>query len=180
MRKKVLILTSKLVQDHEYIYPFYRLKEEGFDVHTCNGDSKQVLGFFGTKIPPKEEDKIVQLTEIDNKDYSILILPGGVKSMEIMRLNKELLNLIKKFHENKTIIAATCSAAMLLISSGLTKGRSMTGYYAWKDDIVNSGAKFIDKPCVIDGNIVTSPHYKYVGEWMKGVINLFKKKYSII
>ena len=176
MRKKALILTSKLVQDHEFIYPFYRLKEEGFDVYTCNGDSKQVLGFFGTKIPPKEEDKIVQLTEINNKDFSILILPGGVKSMEIMRLNKELLNLIKKFHENKTIIAATCSAAMLLISSGLTKGRSMTGYYAWKDDIVNSGAKFIDKPCVIDGNIETSPHYKYVGEWMKGAIDLYKQK----
>ena len=175
MRKKVLILTSKLVQDHEYIYPFYRLKEEGFDVHTCNGDSKQVLSFFGTKIPPKEEDKIIQLAEIKNKDYSILVLPGGVKSMEIMRLNKEILSLIKKFHENKTIIAATCSAAMLLISSGLSKGRKMTGYYAWKDDIINSGAKFIDEPCVIDENIVTSPHYKYVGDWMRGVINLYKK-----
>ena len=71
---KALIITSQLVQDHEFIYPFYRLKEEGFDVSTYNGDNKQVLGFFGTKIPPKEEDKIVQLSEIDNKDYSILIL----------------------------------------------------------------------------------------------------------
>ena len=101
MKKKALILTSKLVQDNEYIYPFYRLKEEGFDVHTCNGDTKQVLGFIGTKIPPKEEDKIVQLAEIENKDYSILILPGGIKSMEIMRLNKELLNLIKNFMKIK-------------------------------------------------------------------------------
>ena len=65
---------------------------------------------------------------------------------------------------------------MLLISSGLTKGKSITGYYAWKDDIVNSGAKFEDKPCLIDNNLVTSPHYKYVGEWMKGVINLHKKR----
>ena len=95
MRKKALILTSKLVQDHEFIYPFYRLKEEGFEVHTCNGENKQVLGYFGTKIPPKEEDKIIQLSEVDHKNYSILVLPGGVKSMEIMRLNKELLNTIK-------------------------------------------------------------------------------------
>jgi protease I len=176
MPNKALILTSKLTQDHEFIYPFYRLKEEGFDVHTYNGDKKQVLGFFGTKIPPKEEDKIIQLNEIDCKNYSILILPGGVKSMEIMRLNQELLNLIKKFNDNNTIIAATCSATMLLISSKLTKGKSVTGYYAWKDDITNSGGKFVDKPCVIDGNIVTSPHYKYVGEWMKGVIDLYKKR----
>ena len=33
-----------------------------------------------------------------------------------------------------------------------------------------------DKPCLIDNNLVTSPHYKYVGEWMKGVINLHKKR----
>ena len=54
MKNKALILTSKLVQDHEFIYPFYRLKEENFEVHTLNGDKKQVLGYFGTKIPPKD------------------------------------------------------------------------------------------------------------------------------
>ena len=176
MPNKALILTSKLVQDHEFIYPFYRLKEEGFEVHTYNGDKKHVAGFFGTKIPPKEEDVIVQLNEIECKNYSILILPGGVKSMEIMRLNQEILNLIKKFNDQNTIIAATCSAIMLLISSKLTKGKSVTGYYAWKDDIINSGGKFVDKPCVVDGSIVTSPHYKYVGEWMKGAIDLYKQR----
>tara|TARA_Y100000590_G_C15723377_1_gene1014304 strand:+ start:1695 stop:2228 length:534 start_codon:yes stop_codon:yes gene_type:complete len=176
MTKKALILTSKLVQDHEFIYPFYRLKEEGFEVHTYNGDKKQVLGYFGTKIPPKDEDKIIQLDQINFKNYNILILPGGVKSMEIMRLDRKLLDLIKKFHENNIIVAATCSAAMLLISSGISKGKSMAGYYAWKDDIINSGAKFIDKPCVVDGNLVTSPHYKFVGEWMKGTLELYKTR----
>ena len=51
--KKALIITSKLVQDHEFIYPFYRLKEEGYEVDTFNNDLKQVLGYFGTKVPPK-------------------------------------------------------------------------------------------------------------------------------
>ena len=175
MSDKALILTSKLVQDHEFIYPFYRLKEEGFEVHTSNGETKQVLGYFGTKIPPKENDKIIKLNEINHKNYKILILPGGIKSMEIMRLNKELIELIKKFNNDKIIIGATCSAAMLLISAKISKGINMTGYYAWKEDIENSGGKFIDKPCVTDGHIVTSPHYKYVGEWMKGVIELYKK-----
>ena len=33
---------------------------------------------------------------------------------------------------------------------------------------------------VVDGNIVTSPHYKYVGEWMKGAIELLKKNYKVL
>ena len=178
MKNRALILTSKLVQDHEFIYPFYRLKEENFEVHTLNGDTKQVTGYFGTKIPPKDEDKIVQIKEVNPKDYKILILPGGVKSMEIMRLDKNILELIKSFNNKKIIIGATCSAAMLLISSRISKGIKMTGYYAWRDDIENSGAEFIDKPCVKYKNIVTSPHYKYVGEWMKGIIEVFKEKNS--
>ena len=30
MIKKALILTGNLVQDHEFIYPFYRVQEEGY------------------------------------------------------------------------------------------------------------------------------------------------------
>ena len=89
MNKKVLIITSKLVQDHEFIYPFYRLKEEGFKVDTYNGERKQTNGYFGTKIQPKEEDNIVQIDEIKVETYDVLILPGGVKSMEILRLEKK-------------------------------------------------------------------------------------------
>ncbi len=173
---KALIITSKLVQDHEFIYPFYRMKEEGIYVETCNLEEKQTLGYFGTKIPPKEDDKIIQIEDIDVDQFELLILPGGVKSMEILRLNQKVLNVIQDFNEKNKIIAATCSAVMLLISSKIIKNKNVTGYYAWKDDIINAGARFIDEPSVVDNNLVTSPHYKYVGDWMKEVINLIKSK----
>ena len=99
--KKALIITSKLVQDHEFIYPFYRMKEAGYEVVTCNCDKSQVEGYFGTKIPPKDEDKIINYKNIKIKDYDVLILPGGVKSMEILRLNKNILNIIKEFDKKK-------------------------------------------------------------------------------
>ena len=35
MNKKALIISSNLVQDQEFVYPFYRLLEEGFDVDVC-------------------------------------------------------------------------------------------------------------------------------------------------
>ena len=90
--------------------------------------------------------------------------------MEILRLIKDILKIIREFNDKKKFIAATCSAVMLLISAKIIKNKNVSGYYAWKDDIENAGGKFIDKPCVVDGNIITSPHYKYVGEWMKGLI----------
>ena len=97
--KKALIITSKLVQDHEFIYPFYRLKEEGYEVDTFNNDLKQVLGYFGTKVPPKEEDPIISADKINVKNYNVLVLPGGVKSMEILRLNNQVLKIINDFNK---------------------------------------------------------------------------------
>ncbi len=172
--KKALIITSKLVQDHEFIYPFYRLKEEGYEVLTCNCENKIVSGYFGTKIPPKDEDKIVNLEDINSTDYKLLILPGGVKSMEILRLNKSVLKIINDFNNENKIIAATCSAVMLLISAKIIKNKKVTGYYAWRDDIENAGGIFEDRPCVIDGNIITSPHYKNLGDWLKGIVEKLK------
>jgi protease I len=173
---KALIITSKLVQDHEFIYPFYRLKEEGMDVHVSNLSDMQVDGFFGTKIPPQKDDIIVNLKNIKVEDYDLLILPGGVKSMEILRLDKNSVEIIKIFNSKNKIIAAICSGVMMLISADILRSRKITGYYAWKQDFINAGGIFVDSPTVIDGNLITSPHYKYNGEWMRDVINLLKSK----
>ena len=163
-----------MVQDHEFIYPFYRLKEDKIDVDVFNGSNQQVLGFFGTKIPPQKDDKIIQQKDIDVNKYDLLVIPGGVKAMEHMRLNKDLIEIIKKFNQEKKLIACICSGIFLMISAKIIKDKKVSGYYAWQDDIENAGGKFIEAEVVVDSNLITSPHYKYVGEWMGKVISLIK------
>ncbi|MDB3943297.1 DJ-1/PfpI/YhbO family deglycase/protease [Candidatus Pelagibacter sp.] len=172
---KALIITSQLVQDHEFIYPFYRLKEEGIHVDVYNQSNQIVKGFFGTKIPPQKDDNIVTLDNIDLDSYELLVLPGGVKSMELLRLDNGAINLVREFNKKCKLIAAICSGTMMLISADIIKNKKVTGYYAWKQDIINAGAEFVDNPSVEDDNIITSPHYKYNGEWMKLVISKLKK-----
>ena len=172
---KALIITSQMVQDHEFIYPFYRLKEEGVDVCVYNQSREIVKGFFGTKIPPQKDDKIVLLEDIDVDQFDLLILPGGVKSMEILRLDEKAIDMVRVFNKKEKIIGAICSGTMMLISADIIKGKKITGYYAWKKDIINAGAEFVDSPAVVDGNLITSPHYKYNGDWMRSVMSKFKK-----
>ena len=109
MTKKAIIITGRLVQDHEFIYPFYRLKEEGFEVDTFVEEKNNVLGYFGTKIPPTKDDKIVGIGDYNIHDYSLMVLPGGVKSMEHLRLKKEIIQDIIKFNSQGKLIAAICS-----------------------------------------------------------------------
>ena len=173
--KKAIIISGNLAQDHEFIYPFYRLQEEGFSVDVCLNEGKPVKGILGTDIPPNKNHPVKEINSISTKDYDFMILPGGVKALEKVRQNKDIINFISKFHKEGNLIACICSGAQLLISAKIVKGKKISGYYSMKDDIENAGAIYTDLPAVIDDKIVTTAHYKDLGPWMKAVLSEFYK-----
>ena len=166
MTKKAVILTGKLVQDHEYIYPYYRLQEAGFEVDVAVRGKETVQGSIGIKVVPTKD-----IPELRVGDYDLLVLPGGAKALEYMRQDKEIIKFISDFNETGKIIASICHGSQLLISARVVKGRRISGYYSIKDDIENAGAVYVDAPFVTDGNVITCPHYKYLGPWMKEVLS---------
>ena len=165
--KKALIITGKFVQDPEFIYPFYRLQEAGYKTIVATEDGKETFGVSGTKIPVD-----ITTENMNVADYDVLVLPGGARSLEYIRQNKKVLDFISAFDAAGKPIACICHGAQLLISAKVVKGRKISGYYSLKDDIENAGATFVDAPAVVDKNIVTSPHYKFMGEWMAEFLKL--------
>ena len=173
--KKAVIISGNLAQDHEFIYPYYRLLEEEVKLDVCLLEGKPVNGILGTAIPPNKDHAVKRIEEIKVEDYDILVLPGGVKAMEKVRQNKDIIKFVSDFDKEKKIIACICSGAQLLISAKVVKGRKIAGYYSMKDDLINAGAIYTDLPAVIDKNIITTAHYKDMGPWMAAVINLINK-----
>tara|TARA_B100001175_G_scaffold312152_1_gene317652 strand:- start:83 stop:616 length:534 start_codon:yes stop_codon:yes gene_type:complete len=176
--KKALIISGNLAQDHEFIYPFYRLLEDEFTVDVCMNEGTKVKGFLGTDLPPNKEHPVLKIEEIKTDDYNLLILPGGVKAMEKVRQNKNIINFISNFYNENKVIGCICSGAQLLISAKIVKGKKISGYYSMKDDIINAGAEYEDLPAVIDQRIITTAHYKDLGPWMKAVLSEFYKHNS--
>ena len=165
MPHRAVILTGKLVQDHEYIYPFYRLQEEGYEVDVVVRPMQVVYGQIGVKVQPTRDFKDLRV-----EDYDLLVIPGGAKCLEYIRQDQEFLGFIADFHSAGKVVAAICHGTQMFISAQLVKGRRISGYYSIKDDINNAGGIYIDAPVVNDDRIVTSPHYKYLGPWMKEVV----------
>jgi protease I len=176
MSKKALIITGNLVQDHEHIYPYYRLLEEGFEMIVALKDGKSCVGILGTKIPSDDRCRIISYEELGNVEADLMVLPGGAKAMEKLRQEPVILNFIKEWDSRGKIIASICHGAQLLISAKVVEGRDISSYYSIKDDVNNAGANYIDAPFVTSRNIVSSPHYKYLGNWMKEVLRVFNLK----
>lgn len=165
MTKRAVILTGKMVQDHEFIYPFYRLQEDGYQVDVAVRGKEQVQGQIGVKVVPTKD-----IPELKVSDYQILVIPGGAKCMEYLRQDKDALKFIADFHAAGKVIAPICHAAQMLISAKLVKGRKIAGYYSIKDDIENAGGIYVDEPAVVCDRIVSTAHYKDMGPWMKAAL----------
>jgi protease I len=179
---KSLLLTWENFQDQELVYPYYRLREEAEKIDDVKIISNVVGKFYGIMGVNMTSHMLVSDLNDNNhikkliESYDLLILPGGVKALEKLRQEKHAVSFVKSWGESGKTIASTCHGAQLLISAGLTKGKNISGYYSIKDDINNSGATYMDEPFVIDGNIVSSPHYDWMGEWMSAAIKLAKTR----
>ena len=109
-------------------------------------------------------------------DYDLLIIPGGVKALEYLRQQTNALKFINEWDSKGKVIACICHGAQLLISAKITKGRDVSGYYSIKDDIINSGANYVDGEAVVSKNLVTCPHYKWMGQWMNKVFEVYNNE----
>src|SRR3989338_2813226 len=110
--KKALIITGKRVQDHEFIYPYYRLLEAGFEVDVAIRNKETVQGDLGTKIVPTRD-----IAGIRAEDYDLLMIPGGAKALEYIRWDSEVIKFIADFNKLKKTIASICHGSQLLISA---------------------------------------------------------------
>ena len=175
--KKALILTWEGYKDYEAIYPYYRLLEEGFEVDVASNTLGKVFGILGGSIP-----STILLDNLNTNQvlstYDLLIIPGGVVSLEKLRLHPIAVQLTKSWCDQNKVLGSICSGAQLLITAKVTNNRKISAYYSMEQDVINSGAEFVDLPAVVDNNIITSPHYKWVGHWMKAVLQTLKQHTS--
>lgn len=164
--KKAVIITGKLVQDHEYIYPYYRLREDNISVDVAVNNGEEVIGQLGTKVQPT-----MNFESLLEAKFDLIVLPGGAKCMEYLRQDRRVIDYIAQHHKRGGLVASICHAVQLLISAKLVKGRRISGYYSLIDDVENAGGIYVDEPVVYDDRIVSTAHYKDMAPWMKVAID---------
>ncbi len=168
--KNALIITWEKFQDHELIYPYYSLKEAGYDVTLMANKVGKIWGSLGTHMPCDVETSIFEDENVRQqylKGYEILLIPGGVKALEKVRQEKGVLKFIQEWNALDKTIFSVCNGAQLLISAKILQGRTVSGYYSIDTDIENAGATYSRGPVVVDGNIISCPHYDFMGDWMR-------------
>ena len=166
--KKVVILADEMYEDMELWYPKIRLTEAGATVRVAGMEKKTYYGKHG--YPVSVDGKI---STYNPEDFDCIVIPGGY-APDRLRRSKAVLDFVKKMFDEGRVVASICHAAWVPISAGIVRGKTMTCFSAIKDDLVNAGAKFVDKSVVVDGAMVSSRTPADPPDFCKAIISLLR------
>ncbi|MEG3659532.1 type 1 glutamine amidotransferase domain-containing protein [Arenibacter palladensis] len=157
--KKVAILATDGFEKSELFRPLEALKIEGATVHIVSNKLGEIKSWDKTNWGDSiKVDK--NLDEVNASVYNALVLPGGVLNPDTLRTDEKALSFIRSFFEDNKPVGAICHAPWLLISAGVIGNRQITSYKSIKDDVINSGADWVDMEVVVDQGLVTSRNPK--------------------
>jgi len=170
MSKKILMLVGDFVEDYEVMVPFQTLLAVGYTVHAvCPGKKAgekvrtAVHDFEGDQTYSEKPGHNFALNatfgEVKAEDYDALVIPGG-RAPEYIRLNEEVLNIVRHFFAENKPVAAICHGAQVLAAAGVLPGRTCSAYPACGPDVTRAGGRYADIPvdaAHVDGNLVSGP-----------------------
>ena len=97
----------------------------------------------------------VAFKDVDPSEYAGLFVSGG-RAPEYLRYDRKLLEITRHFFEARKPVACLCHGVEILTAAGCIKGRTVTTVAKCASMSEQGGARYVDEPRVIDGNLVTA------------------------
>ena len=169
MVKKIAFLATDGYEDLELHYPRLRLLEAGYNTELISLSKREIKGKWGYPFRPD-----LTINDANPDNYDGVIVPGGTKNPDYLRRNQKVLDFIAMINAQGKLVGAICHAGWVLISAKIVKGRKATSYFAIKDDMINAGVLFEDKPVIIDKNLITSRKPDDLPDFMRAVLSFLK------
>ena len=167
---RILFIATDGFEDSELLDPLKALKERGAEVTLASIETEEIEGDKGYRIRPD-----LAMRDVDSKDFDALLLPGGTKSPDRLRMDEQVVYTVRKFVDAGKPVAAICHGPWLLAEADVLRGRTVTGWPSIRTDLRNAGAEVVDREVAVDGNLVTSRKPDDIPAFTKAFIGLVEK-----
>lgn len=148
---RVAVLVENDFEDIEFSEPVKHLREGGAEVVIVGtGTSDSYKGKHGAEVTVDADAE-----SVNPEDFDAVVIPGGYAPDKI-RMSQPAVDFVKLADRHGKLIAAICHGPQVLISADIVRGRTVTSWHSIAVDLKNAGAIWVDRPVVIDGNLITS------------------------
>lgn len=165
--KSILLFAGPLYEDLELWYPRLRLEEAGARTVVAGTGEARYQGKHGYPVTVDAD-----VAGIDSGEFDGLVIPGGY-APDVMRRSERLLQITREIFEAGKPLGFICHAGWVPISAGILKGRRCTSVPAIRDDMVNAGVLWEDRPVVVDGNLISGRRVADLPDFMRAYVAAF-------
>lgn len=171
---RVAVICTDLFEQSEMTEPRKTLDDAGAKTVLIAPKKGKVQG---VKHDKKADEFPVDLAldKADAEQFDAVLLPGGAMNADALRMEPKAQEFVRAIDRAGKPIAVICHGPWLLISAGLTRGRTMTSYHTIQDDVKNSGAHWVDREVVRDSNWVSSRQPDDIPAFNREMISLFSE-----
>ena len=170
---RVLIVATDGFEEWELFGPREILQKRGAEVVLASLKTDPIQATIHDE-PGKTIRPDLTVDEVNVDDFNALILPGGVRNPDQLRLHGNVIALVRLFAEQDKPIGAICHGTWLLVEADLLRGRTATSWPSIRTDLRNAGANVVDEAAVTDGKIVTSRKPDDVEAFTNALIDLIE------
>lgn len=163
--RRVAFLVTNGYEPSELYSPWDTVVENGGEAVLISPESEEVSG-------GDHSQKVdLNVADANADDYDALVLPGGTKNADQLRMNQDAVKFTKAFFDADKTVASICHAAWMLAEADVVKDRNMTSYPSLQTDLRNAGANWSDEELVVDGNLITSRTPKDLPAFNEAIVN---------
>ena len=152
---RILMIATNGFEESELFDTRQRLLDRGAQLTLASLDTNEIQGEKRGQ-PGRSIKPDLAIESVDSKDYDGLVIPGGTRNPDKLRMSEQVVYTVKKFVDAEKPVAAICHGPWLLVEADVVRGRTATGWPSIRTDLRNAGANVVDREVVVDGSIVTS------------------------
>jgi protease I len=171
---RVLITATDGFEEWELFGPRQILQKRGAEVVLASLNLNPIQATVHDD-PGKTIRPDLTVDDANADDFDALILPGGVRNPDHLRMHGNVIDLIRAFNDQGKPIGAICHGPWLLVEADILRGRTATSWPSIRTDLRNAGANVVEEAAVTDGNIVTSRKPDDVEAFTAALIDLIEK-----
>ena len=171
---RVLIIATDGFEQSELMKPKSNLEEAGIDTTIASLEDGEITG-WDDKNWGESVSVDITVDEVATGDYDALLLPGGQINPDILRMNEQVIEIIRDFDAQGKPIAAICHAPWLLAEANIIRGKTVTSWPSIRTDLRNAGATVVDQQVVTADNIITSRNPDDIPAFSEALISALDK-----
>jgi protease I len=149
---RIAFVADDLFEDSELRIPWDRIRGAGQETVLVGLErGKKITGKKGNETFTTD----AAARDVSANEFDAVVIPGGY-SPDHLRADIDMVRLVRSAFVAGKPVAAVCHGPWMLVEADALDGHTVTSWPSIKTDLINAGARWVDREVVEDENLITS------------------------